>query len=321
MSDNILITGIAGSGASYLAEYLHANVTNINIHGIARWHTDSSSHPNLSKIKKDVTIHGCDLTDLSSVVRTLEKSSPKYIFNMASNANVRMSFEYPMSIFENNVKSTFNLLEACRITHQRPIIHQCSTSEVYGQVKIEDTPITENQKIDPINVYAISKFAQEKLMKSYFLSYNIPVVLTRAFSYINPRRPDIFSSAFAKQVVNIENGNQKTIKCGNLDSTRTLIDVRDICEAYWLSVLHCKYGEEYNIGGTDKITVGEFLNELIMHSKTNVTYEQDPTLIRPVDVTMQIPDVSKFQAITNWKPKYTLSESIEFLLEYYRHTV
>ena len=115
----------------------------------------------------------------------------------------------------------------------KPIIHHCSTSEVYGQVKPEDVPIKETHKIDPINVYAISKLAQEKLMRSYYLSYDIPVVLTRSFTYINPRRPDIFSSAFARQVVEIEKGKRDKLVYGNLESVRSIIDVRDIVESYW----------------------------------------------------------------------------------------
>lgn len=48
---------------------------------------------------------------------------------------------------------------------------------------------------------------------------------------------------------------------------------------------------------------------------------KDPKLLRPVDVTLQIPDVSKFENKTGWKPKYTLDDSVEFLLNYYRNTI
>lgn len=316
-----LITGVNGSGASYLAEYL-TTLPNVEVQGIARWHTDRSS--NIKSVKDKVKEFECDLTDLSAVIRTLEKADPNVIFHMASHANVRLCFDNPIAIFNNNVNGTLNLLEGIRIVYgsgQKPVIHFCGTSEVYGQVKIEDTPIKETQKIDPVNVYAISKLAQEKLCKSYWLSYEIPVIITRSFTYINPRRPDIFSSAFARQVVEIEKGKREKLIYGNLDSTRSIIDVRDTMEAYWVAVNKCEYGEEYNIGGTTHLTVGDFLKKLMAHSNIPIPNEQDPKLLRPVDVTMQIPDITKFTNQTGWKPKYTLDDSIEFLLDHYRNII
>jgi GDPmannose 4,6-dehydratase/GDP-4-dehydro-6-deoxy-D-mannose reductase len=322
MSKKTLITGINGSGASYLAEYL-STFPDVEIQGITRWHTDRSrtngGYTNLKDAKSKVKLFECDLTDLSSVIRTLELTTPDIIFHMASHANVRLCFENPIAIFNNNVNGTLNLLEGLRILKMKPIVHFCGTSEVYGQVKPEDIPIKETHPIDPINVYAISKLAQEKLCRSYYLSYGIPVVLTRSFSYINPRRPDIFSSTFARQIVEIEKGRRTKLLHGNLDSYRTVIDIRDVVEAYWLSVQHCEYGVPYNVGGTTSITVGEFLEELKKHSKVNIPSEVDPSLLRPVDVTLQIPDISKFCNKTGWSVKRTLSDSIEFLLDYYRN--
>jgi len=147
------------------------------------------------------------------------------------------------------------------------------------------------------------------------------VVLTRSFTYINPRRPDIFSSAFARQVVEIEKGKRDKLVYGNLESVRSIIDVRDIVEAYWIAVNNCDYGEDYNIGVEKSVTVGEFLEILLSKSSVKVPHEQDPKLLRPVDVTLQIPDVSKFENKTGWKPKYSLNESIQFLLDYYRNII
>ena len=310
-----LITGINGSGATYLAEHL-LTISDIQIQGISRWHTDRKIK---SGVFSKIQMFECDLTDLGSIIRTLEVAQPDYIFHLASNANVKLSFTTPISVFNNNVNGTLNLLEALRILNQKPMIQFCGTSEVYGQVRPDEIPIKESQSIDPVNVYAISKLTQEKLVKSYFRSYDIPCVITRAFGYINPRRPDIFSSAFAKQIVDIENGKQDILYHGNLDSIRTLLDVRDIVEAYWIAAQKCEIGEAYNIGSTVSVRVGDFLEELKRQAKCKIVSKEDPNLLRPVDVTLQIPSVDKFYQKTNWTPKYNLEDSVKLLLDFYRN--
>ena len=119
----------------------------------------------------------------------------------------------------------------------------------------------------------------------------------------------------------IENGFQKKLYHGNLNSVRTLIDVRDAMHAYWISVLYCKFGEAYNIGGTTTMTVGEYLEKLISLSNTDIPTMENPNLLRPADVTLQIPSVEKFVEKTSWQPKYSFEESLEFLLNYWRNKI
>ena len=116
----------------------------------------------------------------------------------------------------------------------------------------------------------------------------------------------------------IERGLQKELTHGNLESVRTIIDIRDAMRAYWLAVLHCRPGEVYNIGGTTTMKVGDFLDHLIALSGVTIETRCDPALLRPADVTLQIPCVDKFVKETGWKPQYTFEESISHLLEYWR---
>ena len=147
------------------------------------------------------------------------------------------------------------------------------------------------------------------------------IVITRMFAYINPRREDLFASSFAKQVARIEAGLQKVLIHGNLDSVRTIIDVRDAMEAYWVAVSECEFGEVYNIGGDKVISVGELLKVLKNKAKVEINSRLDKHLLRPTDVTLQIPDVSKFRKKTGWRPKYSFEESIEFLLDFWREEI
>jgi len=316
----VLITGIAGSGGSYLAEYIVEKHPEVEVHGISRWHS-TSSQINLEKIKNSISVHECDLNDFSSILRVLDKVKPDAIFHLASYANVRAAFDTPLAIIQNNIMGTANLLEAVHHSKLDPIIQICSTSEVYGQVDPKDVPIKETCPINPVNPYAVSKLAQDALGYTYFKSYDMKIIRTRMFAYLNPRRKDLFATSFSTQVARIEEGLQPILLHGNLDSTRTLIDVRDAMESYWIATTKGKPGEIYNIGGITVIKVGEFLEVLKKLAKVPIESKVDPNLLRPTDVTLQIPDTSKFENETGWKPKYSFQESVEYLLNHCRNEV
>jgi GDPmannose 4,6-dehydratase/GDP-4-dehydro-6-deoxy-D-mannose reductase len=309
-----LITGVTGSGGSYLADYIREHHSKVAIHGTSRWHSTTSGR-NLRESGDKVSVHECDLNDLSSVVGALERVRPDVIFHLASHANVRTSFVTPLAVIQNNVAGTANLLEGVRIAKLDPVIQLCSTSEVYGQVDPINVPITEECPLRPCSPYAVSKIAQDLLGFAYFRSHGMKIIRTRMFAYLNPRRNDLFATSFALQVARIEAGLQKELLHGNLDSTRTLIDVRDAMEAYWVAAEKCRFGEVYNIGGATVIKVGEFLDILKKLAREPIPSRVDPALLRPADVTLQIPDVSKFTKETGWHPRYSFEESVAFLLD------
>lgn len=316
----VLITGITGSCGSYLADYIVEYHPEFEIHGISRWHSTSTPR-NLSQSFNKVKMHECDLNDFSSTLYVLKTVQPDLIFHVASHANVRASFINPLAVLQNNILCTANLFEALRSAEIDPRIQLCSTSEVYGQVDLKNVPIHEDCPMNPVSPYAVSKTTQDLLGNSYFKAYGMKIVRTRMFTYMNPRREDLFMTSFTMQVARIEAGLQKELLHGNLDSVRTVIDIRDAMEAYWLSLQKCRPGEAYNIGGTTSITVGSFLEVLKQHATCSIPSRLDPELLRPADVTLQIPDTSKFTLETGWKPQYNLEDSMGFLLKYCRKKV
>jgi len=317
--DRVLITGISGSGGSYLAEFIVSHHPHVQVHGLSRWHTSNGGGgDNLAAIRDRITLHECDLCDLSSVITALENAKPQAIFHLASHANVRASFQTPVAVLQNNIMGTANLLEAVRLLKLDPWIQLCSTSEVYGQVDPRHVPIREETPINPASPYAVSKVTQDLLGAAYFASYGMKIIRTRMFAYLNPRRTDLFATSFARQVARIEAGLQKELVHGNLDSVRTLIDVRDAMSAYWEAATRCQAGEAYNIGGQTTVTVGDFLKLLIAQCGRPIPTRLDPALLRPADVTLQIPCIDKFVAATGWRPRFTFEQSVADLLSYWR---
>lgn len=288
---NILITGISGSGGSYLAEYILANHPECEVYGAHRWHS-AGTLDNIKDIKSRINLVECDLLDFSSILNCLYESDPDIIFHLASHANVRKCFDTPLAVINNNIMGTANLLEAIRFFENleetrrfdnRIILQMCSTSEVYGNPLT--FPMKETHPLKPVNPYSVSKLAQESLAYAYNKSWKTNVVITRAFAYINPRRKDLFATSFAIQVAEIEEGIRDYLEHGNLDSIRTLIDVRDMVRAYWIAIEKCEQATPYNIGGVDEISVGEFLDILISKAKVKIEKMVNKNLLRPVDVT------------------------------------
>jgi len=316
----ILITGITGSGGSYLAEYIAKHHPHVKIHGLARWHSTTTLN-NLSEIQEQVTVHECDLNDFSATFSSIKTIQPDAVFHLASHANVRAGFITPLAVINNNIMGTANLLEAIRLAEIDPIIQLCSSSEVYGQVAPENVPIKEDCPLQPSSPYAVSKLTQDMLGLTYFRSFGMRIIRSRMFAYLNPRRSDLFATSFVRQVARIEQGLQNELVHGNLDSVRTLIDVRDAMRAYWDAVVHCEPGEAYNMGGQTSVTVGEFLDILKKLSSVSIPSRVDPQLLRPADVTLQIPCIDKFTEATGWQPQFSFDESVEFLLDYWRKRI
>ena len=305
---------------SHLAEYILDNHSEVEVHGLIRWR---SPLDNIRAIEGKITLHQAELRDLNSLVLLLRQVRPVWIFHLAAQSYVGASFNAPADTIQTNVIGTTNLLDAVRIAGLDPKIHICSSSEVYGQVTKDEVPIRETNPFRPASPYAVSKVGEDMIALQYFLSFGVKTVRTRMFTHTGPRRGDVFAeSSFARQIAEIEARNrQNPVKVGNLDSVRTVADVRDAVRAYWLLLEKCPAGEVYNIGGNQTMSVGEILERLETMAKCKIDHAVDPGLLRPSDVTLQIPDTSKFRGATGWEPQIPVEVTLRDLLEYHRKRV
>ena len=92
-------------------------------------------------------------------------------------------------------------------------------------------------------------------------------------------------------------------------------------DAYIVAAEKGIVGETYNIGGNEYMTVGDFLKKIISKSKVKISTKLDNSLLRPIDVTLQIPDDTKFRNLTGWRPLYRVDDSVDFLLEFWRNQI
>ena len=319
----VLITGITGFVGSHLVDYILANHAEVAIYGLVRWR---SPMDNLEHIPADkLNLYYGDLVDLGSLIRILKETRPDVIFHLAAQSYVKTSFDAPVDTLQTNIIGTTNLLEAVRIAEIDPVFHICSSSEVYGQVREDEVPIKEDCPLRPSSPYAVGKVGEDMLAFQYWLSYGIKTIRTRMFTHTGPRRGKVFVvSSFARQIALIEKEKQEpVVRVGNLDSIRTFSDVRDAVRAYWLLVSKCKPGDVYNVGGNRTMKIGEMLDMLLDFStvKGRVKIEVDPKLLRPSDVTLQIPDCSKFKKVTGWEPEIPFEKTLRDTLDYWRENI
>ena len=323
----ILITGFTGMVGSHLADYILKN-TNWKIYGACRWRspTDNIKHLfNEINLKKKIFLEYMDLTDYSSVEECLKKTKPDIIFHLAAQSFPKASFDLREVTYNTNILGTDRLLHCVKKLNLNSIIHICSSSEVFGRVKKKDLPINENNKFHPASPYAISKIGTDYIAKYYHEAYGLKILITRMFTHTGPRRGDYFAeSSFAKQIALIEKGYQKKeILVGNLNSLRTVADVRDAVRAYYLLVTKKpRFGESYNFGGNYSCTIKDILKFLLKNSKVeNIKVTIDKSRLRPIDADLQVPDTSKFRKHTKWKPIYKFQTTMLDLLNYWREKV
>ena len=231
-----------------------------------------------------------------------------------------------MNTLSTNILGTLRVLEAAKKYVPNAHIHVCSSSEVFGRVDKKKLPINENCSFHPASPYAISKVGTDLIGKFYHEAYGLKVQITRMFTHTGPRRGDVFAeSTFAKQIAMIEQGFIKPqVMVGNLNSLRTVADVRDAVEAYFLLLTKNPIpGAIYNIGGKNTFTIKEILEYLISKSplKKKIKVIVDKKRLRPIDADLQIPDVRKFVKHTGWKPKISFEKTMDDLLDYWRKRV
>ena len=267
-----------------------------------------------------VEIMNLDILEKAQIDSLLESVRPDYIFHLAAQSSVAYSWKNPALTIDINIKGCINLLEALKDLDYKPRTLLIGSGEEYGHIKAGECPIIEDNVLRPGNIYAATKSCQNMLGKIYSDAYGIDVMMVRAFNHIGPNQTPIFVVAdFCKQVADIEKGlKEPVINVGNLSAKRDFTDVRDVVRAYALLVKMGQRGETYNVGSGHALPISEILDKIDALSDCDIKVEVDPDRLRPVDVPIIEPDITKINQATGWKPEISLDTTIEETLNYWR---
>ena len=302
-----LITGAGGMMGSHLYEALKEK----DVIPTYYKSTLDSRDPITQEMEK------MDVLDKENVKSILSFYKPDVIYHLAAQSRPDVSFEDPGLTITTNVIGTINLLEACVELSLKPLFINASSSAVYGETMNEFDrrnddwliPPTEADRCLPLSPYGTSKLAQEHIVKNFHEMYPINYVNVRIFNCTGPRKVNDFVSDVCRRVVNEE----FPLKVGNLDTVRSIVDVRDLVRGLVL----CENIKNSTINlGSDKFYS---IHEIFKKIAGDTPYEVVNFLLRPTDEPIILGNINKAKRVLGWEPEISLTKTIADTLDYWRN--
>jgi dTDP-glucose 4,6-dehydratase len=186
MSKNFLITGGCGFIGSNFINYLHK--TNPEYFIVNYDKIDYCSNPEYIENRNNYILVRSDLNNTHMLMTTLASYNIDTVIHFAAQSHVDNSFGNSIQFTIDNILGTHNLLECCRKYGKLERFIHISTDEVYGEIDINQDGCTEKSLLNPTNPYAATKAAAEFLVRSYYYSYKLPIIITRSNNVIGPNQ-------------------------------------------------------------------------------------------------------------------------------------
>lgn len=316
--EKYLITGFSGFVSQHFLNFLENSRIPSHVLGVDVYEPEFD-YSNYLYVK--CTFQKTDLLNKNQIDGIFEIFSPNYILHLASYSSVGYSWKFPIESFVNNTNIFLNLLEKIKSISLPCRILSIGSSEEYGNLKLENIPISEFQPLSPVSPYAVARVAQEMLSKVYVEGYGLDIVMTRSFNHIGPGQKDVFViPSIAKQLIEIKKGNRPNeIVTGDLTIIRDFVDVRDVVVAYYSLFKKGKRGEVYNICSGKGIALKDIVHEMTEILKLEIVTRTDKNLVRQNDNKIIIGSNEKLRKEINWVCKYTLKESLIDTLTYWEN--
>ncbi len=334
-----LITGVTGQDGSYLSEFLLEK--NYEVHGIKR----RSSSFNTSRIdhlyqdphreNTNFFLHYGDLSDSLNLTNIIQKVKPDEIYNLGAQSHVAVSFESPEYTANSDGLGTLRILEAIRNLNMvdKTKFYQASTSELFGLV--QETPQNEQTAFYPRSPYGVAKLYAYWITINYRESYGLFACNGILFNHESPRRGETFvTRKITRGLTQIDQGIEKILYMGNLDSFRDWGHAKDYVEIQW-KILQQEKPEDFVVASGRQESVREFIqlsakelgwggiiwkgngiDEIGIRKDTkDIVIKIDKRYFRPCEVNSLIGDSSKANEKLGWFPRIGLEELIKEMIK------
>ena len=343
MSKTALITGITGQDGAYLAEFLLGK--GYEVHGIKRRaslintaridHLYADPHVENAKFR----LHYGDMTDSSSLQRTIQRVQPDEIYNLAAQSHVAVSFEQPEYTAESDAVGTLRMLEAIRNLglEKQCRFYQASTSELFG--KVQETPQKETTPFYPRSPYGVAKLYAYWIVVNYRESYGMFACNGILFNHESPLRGETFvTRKITRGLARIGWGLDECVYLGNLEARRDWGHARDYVAAQWLMLQHDE-PLDFVIASGEQHSVRDFVNaaaagmdlelewqgtgqdecavvawserDELKFRAGDVVVQIDPRYYRPTEVETLLGDASLARELLGWVPSTSFEELVD----------
>ena len=330
-----LITGITGQDGAYLSELLLGK--GYEVHGIKRrtslFNTARIDHLLEGEAGRDgrFMLHHGDMTDSSSLTRTLAQVRPDEVYNLAAQSHVAVSFEEPEYTANSDGLGVLRLLEAIRFLGLGSRFYQASTSELYGLV--QETPQRETTPFHPRSPYAVAKLYGYWITVNYREAYGMHASNGILFNHESPLRGETFvTRKITRALARLKLGTGPALKLGNMDALRDWGHARDYVEMMWMMLQQdtpsdfvVATGVQYSVRDFVRAAAaaldmeiafeGEGLDEVGRDASGRVVVSVDPRYFRPAEVETLLGDAARARELLGWTPRTGFEDLVREMAE------
>jgi GDPmannose 4,6-dehydratase len=314
----VFLTGINGQDCSYLAEYLLE--LGHDVYGIIRRHSDTlNQQSRIESIRNRIRVFYGDMTDATALENVLSEVMPDYIFNIAAQSHVRISFDIPVYTCDVNALGALRLLDAYRRICPKAKYYQASSSEMFGLGVDPDGYQRETTPMNPTSPYGCAKVFAYNMTRHYRRAYGLHACNGILFNHESPRRGTNFvTQKVIMEAVKIKLGLSDKLELGNIDSFRDWGHSYDYVRAMWLIVNHIQ-PMDFVVATGETHSVREMCETVFGY--LNLDYKdyvvQNPKFMRAEELPYLRGDSTKIRTVLGWEPTYTFKEIMHEMVDHW----
>lgn len=314
----VLVTGAGGMVGSHMVELLHSQGHDV----LGTYYKPTTD---ITELDSAISMMECDVRYYASVQKIIADFKPDQIFHLAAQSYPTVSWVRPQETMDTNINGTVNIFEAVKSVrvldgrYDPMVVVACSSAE-YGQTlnEIEDPYVVETAQLKPLHPYGVSKVGQDLLSFQYFMNDHIRCIRVRIFNSTGTRKVNDVTSDFTKRAVLAERSGVYTLRVGNLETKRAIMDQRDLVNGMLLLAEKGIPGEVYNISSEYCYQMKDIVTMIEEQIGHKFTIEVDSKLLRPTDERIIIGNIDKLKRDTGWRQQISMKQTIADMLDYWR---